>query len=86
MGSYPTWKLHTQIRLHSAGKIPKHSKISHIGINMEINIMAKNLHFSLASSLEQNPNLGQSQKMGIHRPLNVPPFPLAGRNHGAPPK
>jgi hypothetical protein len=57
-----------------------------MGINMEIKILAKNLHFSLASSLEQNPNLGQSQKMGIHRPLNVPPFPLAGRNHGAPPK
>ena len=53
---------------------------------MEIKILEKNLHFSLASSLEQNPNLGQSQKMGIHRPLNVPPLLPTGRNHGAPPK
>jgi hypothetical protein len=57
-----------------------------MGNNMEIKILAKNLHFSLASSSEQNPNLGQSQKTGIHRPLNVPPFPPTGRNHGAPPK
>ena len=53
---------------------------------MEIEILAKNLHFPLASNSEQDLNLGQPQKTRIHRPLNVPPLLLAGRNHGAPPK
>jgi hypothetical protein len=57
-----------------------------MGNNMEIVILAKNLHFSLHSNPKQGPNLGQPQKMGIHRPLNVPPMSPIGRNHGAPPK
>jgi len=54
--------------------------------NMEIKILAKNLHFSMASSSEKNPNLGQYEEIGIHRPLNVQPLPPKGRNHGEPPK
>jgi len=83
MRSYSAWKLHTQIGVYSIWKIPKYSKRSHLGNNMEIAILVKNLHFPLTSNSEQDLNLGQPQKMGIHKPLNISPLLLEGRNHGA---
>jgi hypothetical protein len=53
---------------------------------MEIQTLAQNLYFPLASTSEQDLNLGQSSKMRFHRPLDLPSLASSGRNYGAPSK
>jgi hypothetical protein len=58
MGAFTPWKLHSQGRIHSTGKISNSAKRPHLDNSLEIKILAQNLHVPMAPSSKQNPNLG----------------------------
>jgi hypothetical protein len=65
MGTLSDRQFHNQRSLQSREELSSPTKGTFMENHMEIQPLAKSLYFSLDHDLEQNPNLGQSQKKEV---------------------